>query len=58
MEPILKKIGPTLKLSIFEETKAPLTQPRLLMTTLGEKLGREVASTLEQANSPQACVTN
>jgi iron complex transport system substrate-binding protein len=40
-EPILKKIGPTLKLSIFERRAEPLAQPRLLMKIIGDRLGRE-----------------
>jgi ferric hydroxamate transport system substrate-binding protein len=38
-EPILEKIGNTLRLSIFEKGTKPLAQPLLLTKTLGERLG-------------------
>jgi iron complex transport system substrate-binding protein len=44
VEPTLKKIGTTLRLSIFEKGTEPLAQPRLLAKTLGERLGCVEAS--------------
>jgi ABC-type Fe3+-hydroxamate transport system substrate-binding protein len=43
-DPILEKIGATLKLSIFEKGTKPLAQPKELMRILGERLGRAEAA--------------
>src|SRR5580700_5131183 len=43
-DPILQKIGATLKLSIFEKGTKPLAQPKELMRILGERLGRAEAA--------------
>jgi iron complex transport system substrate-binding protein len=40
LEPGLRRIATTLRLSIFEPGKTPLAQPRALMRLLGERLGR------------------
>lgn len=44
-EPILKKIGKTLNLSIFEKGTLPLERPLFLTKSLGELLGRSQAAT-------------
>jgi ferric hydroxamate transport system substrate-binding protein len=41
VEPVLKRIARTLRLSVFEKSPVPLAQPRLLTETLGEWLGCE-----------------
>jgi iron complex transport system substrate-binding protein len=43
-DPILEKIGATLKLSIFEKGTKPLAQPKELMRILGERLARAEAA--------------
>jgi ABC-type Fe3+-hydroxamate transport system substrate-binding protein len=43
-DPILDKIGATLKLSIFEKGTKPLAQPKELMRILGERLARAEAA--------------
>ena len=43
-DPILEKIGATLKLSIFEKGTKPLAQPKELMRILGERLTRAEAA--------------
>ena len=40
LEPGLRRIATTLRLSIFEPGKTPLAQPRALTRLLGERLGR------------------
>lgn len=40
LEPVLERIAETLRLSIFEKGPVPLSQPRALTMTLGERLGR------------------
>ena len=44
IEPVVRKIAPTLQLSIFEPGGAPLAQPRLLARVLGERMGRDDAA--------------
>jgi iron complex transport system substrate-binding protein len=43
-DPLLEKIGATLKLSIFEKGTKPLAQPKELMRILGDRLGRAEAA--------------
>ncbi len=40
LEPVVRRIAETLRLSIFENGTAPLAQPRALTRILGERLGR------------------
>ena len=40
LEPVLQRIAPIARLSIFEPTAIPLAQPRTLTRTLGERLDR------------------
>lgn len=46
IEPYVRRIAPTLQLSIFEPGAVPLEQPRRLMLRLGERLGREAEALL------------
>jgi len=40
IEPTLRKVGRTLRLSIYEKGGEPLSQPKLLARVIGEELGR------------------
>jgi ABC-type Fe3+-hydroxamate transport system substrate-binding protein len=44
IEPVVERIAPTLQLSIFEKSEVPLSQPRALAMTLGERLGCTAAA--------------
>lgn len=44
LEPVVRKIADTLRLSIFEPGTVPLAQPRVLTRTLGARLGRAAAA--------------
>jgi ABC-type Fe3+-hydroxamate transport system substrate-binding protein len=44
LEPALKRIGETLRLSVFEPGSMPFAQQRTLTRTLGERLGRSDAA--------------
>ena len=53
LEPVLERIGATLRLSIFEKGAANLAQPRALTRILGERLGRVEAARSFLANAEQ-----
>ncbi len=45
-EPILQRIAPTERFSVFEPTPVPLDCPRTLLRTLGRRLGRSATADL------------
>jgi ABC-type Fe3+-hydroxamate transport system substrate-binding protein len=53
LEPVVRTIAPTLRLSIFEPGPVPLAQPRALARILGERLGRVEAAARFLADAEQ-----
>jgi iron complex transport system substrate-binding protein len=53
VEPALRRIAETMRLSIFEKTAAPLDWPRALARTLGQRLDRVEEASRFLANAEQ-----